>query len=117
MPSRAFQVGETDTRVDLVRPTLRTRLGAHRRTDRLLPRRADRLFDGTELRDGDDERGRLRSARSCSRPVTASSWAACRPAITLASARLGAQDVSKGLVVGAEDISGVTITVAPPPGR
>ena len=34
MPSRAFQVGETDVRVDLVRPTLRTCPGAssHHRT-------------------------------------------------------------------------------------
>ena len=36
---------------------------------------------------------------------------------SLASARVDAQDVSKGLVVGAEDISGLVITIATPPGR
>ena len=39
------------------------------------------------------------------------------PGYSLGSAQLGAQDVSQGLVVGAEDITGVSITVAEPPGR
>ena len=38
------------------------------------------------------------------------------PGYRLGSARLGAQEVSRDLVVGAEDITGVIITVAPPPG-
>jgi hypothetical protein len=39
------------------------------------------------------------------------------PGYTLASARLGSQDVSKELVVGAGDITGLTISVADPPRR
>ena len=37
------------------------------------------------------------------------------PGYTLGSARLGNQDVSKGVPVGGEDISGLVITIADPP--
>ena len=37
------------------------------------------------------------------------------PGYTLGSVRLGSQDVSKDLVVGTGDITGLTISVADPP--
>ena len=58
-----------------------------------------------------------RSARRCSRPVTRIELGGLPPGYSLASARLGDQEVSQGLVVGAEDISGVVITIATRAGR
>jgi hypothetical protein len=39
------------------------------------------------------------------------------PGYTLGSVRLGNQDVTTGVPVGGEDIVGLTITVANPPGH
>ena len=36
---------------------------------------------------------------------------------SLASARLGTQDLAQGLTVGAEDVTGLVITIATPAGR
>lgn len=115
MPSRVFQVGETDTRVDLVRPTLRTVSG------RIVapPSVVRRVLIGFST-----ERSYVTASASADGTFSAQVQPARHrielgglpPGYTLGSARLGAQDVSQGLVVGEKDITGVDITVAPPPG-
>ncbi len=116
MPSRGFQVGESDTRVDLVRPTTR------RVSGRLVAQRGSlpRVLLGFSTE---------RSYVTASVEADGTFSAQLQPAhhtielggltagYSLASARVDAQDVSKGLVVGAEDISGLVITIATPPGR
>jgi hypothetical protein len=114
MPSRVFQVGETDTRIDLVRPTLRTVSGRIVAPPGVLRRvligfSTERSYvtasaDGTFSAQVQPARHRIELG-------------GLPPGYTLGSARLGAQDVSQGLVVGEKDITGVDITVAPPPGR
>ena len=106
-----FQVGTTDSRIDLVRPIV------HRVTGRLvgpknvLPRvligfATDKSYvtatvsaDGTFSAD-------LQPARHIIE------LGGLPPAYSLGSARLGSQDVSKGLTVGAQDLSGLEIAVA-----
>jgi hypothetical protein len=114
MPSRVFQVGETDTRVDLVRPTLRTVSGRIVAPPAVVRRvligfsTPTSYVTATAGADG-----------SFSAQVQPASHrielGGLPPGYTLASARLGTQEVSQGLVVGAENVTGVTITVAPPP--
>lgn len=116
MPSRAFQVGETDTRIDLVRPTLRTVSG------RIVapPGVVRRVLIGFST-----ERSYVTATASADGSFTAQVQPARHhielgglpPGYTLGSARLGTQDVSQGLVVGGENVTGVTLTVAPPPGQ
>jgi hypothetical protein len=113
MPSRVFQVGATDTRVDLVRPTLRTVSGRIVAEKGSLPR----VLIGFST---------ARSYVTASMGADGTFSAQLQPArhtielgglpvgYSLASVRLGAQDVSQGVVVGAGDISGLVITVAPP---
>jgi hypothetical protein len=115
MPSRAVQVGETDTRVDLVRPTLRTVSG------RIVapPGVVRRVLIGFST-----ERSYVTATASADGSFTTQVQPARHhielgglpPGYTLGTARLGTQDVSQGLTVGAENVTGVTITVAPPPG-
>ena len=116
MPSRAFQVGETDTRIDLVRPTLRTVSG------RIVapPGVVRRVLIGFST-----ERSYVTATASADGSFTAQVQPARHhielgglpPGYTLGSARLGTQDVSQGLVVSGENVTGVTLTVAPPPGQ
>jgi len=115
MPSRAFQVGEADARIDLVRPTLRTVSG------RIVasPAVVRRVLIGFST-----ERSYVTATASADGSFSAQVQPATHhielgglpPGYTLGSARAGTRDVSKGLVVGAENVSDVTITVAPPPG-
>lgn len=114
MPSRAVQVGETDTRVDLVRPTLRTLSG------RIVaqPRVLRRVLIGFST-----ERSYVTATTNADGSFSAHVQPARHrielgglpPGYTLGSARLGNQDVSKGVPVGGEDISGLVITIADPP--
>ncbi len=109
-------MGETDARVDLVRPTQRRvtgRLVAQTGADPrlILGFTTDHSYvtangsaDGTFT-------GQLQPA------THAIELAGIPIGYSLASARLGSQDVSKRLVVGAEDISGLEIRVAVPPRR
>ena len=116
MPSRAFQVGEADARVDLVRPTLRKVSG------RIVapPNVVRRVLVGFST-----ERSYVTATTSADGSFSALVQPARHtielgglpPGYTLGAARLGNQDVSTGVVVGGEDITGLTITVAPPPGR
>jgi hypothetical protein len=115
MPSRAVQVGETDARVELVRPTLRTVSG------RIVaePAVLRRVLIGFST-----ERSYVTTTASADGSFSAQVQPASHrielgglpPGYRLGSARLGTQDVSQGLVVGAENLTGITITVAPPPG-
>ena len=114
MPSRPLQVGETDVRVILVRPTLRTVSG------RIVapPRVVRRVLVGFST-----ERSYVTATTSADGSFSAQLQPARHrielgglpPGYTLGSARLGNQDVSKGVPVGGEDISGLVITIADPP--
>ena len=116
MPSRAFQVAETDARIDLVRPALRKVSG------RIVapPSVVRRVLVGFST-----ERSYVTATTSADGSFSALVQPARHtielgglpPGYTLGSARLGNQDVSKGVSVGGEDVEGLTITVAPPPGR
>jgi hypothetical protein len=116
MPSHAFQVGETDTRVELARPTLRRvsgRLVAQRGS---LPRvllgfATERSYVTADVKADGTFSAQLQPARHTIE------LGGLTAGYALASARLDAQDVTKGLEVGAEDISGLVITVATPGGR
>jgi Carboxypeptidase regulatory-like domain len=116
MPSHPFQVGETDTRVDLVRPIVR------RVTGRLVAQRGSlprlllgfstaRSYVTADVRPDGTFGAQLQPARHTIE------LGGLTAGYSLASARVDAQDVSKGLVVGAEDISGLVITVAAPAAR
>jgi hypothetical protein len=111
MPSRAFQVGDTDTRIDLVRPTLRTISG------RIVapPGVLRRVLVGFST-----ERSYVTATMSADGSFSAQVQPARHrielgglpPGYSLTSAQLGSQDVSRGLVVGAADIADLVITVA-----
>jgi hypothetical protein len=114
MPSRAFDVGESDARIDLVRPTLRTISG------RVVapPRVIRRVLVGLAT-----ERSYVTATASADGSFIMQVQPARHtielgglpPGYTLGSARLGDQDVSKGVQVGGQDLSGLVITIAPPP--
>jgi hypothetical protein len=114
MPSRPFQVGATDMRIDLVRPVV------HRVTGRLvgpknvLPRvligfATEKSYVTATVGPDGTFSAQLQPARHVIE------LGGLPPGFTLGSARLGNQDVAQGLSVGGSDVSGVTITVAPPP--
>jgi hypothetical protein len=115
MPSRAVQVSETDTRIDLVRPTLRAVSGRIVAPPAVLRRVLIGFATPTSY---------VTATASADGSFTAQVQPASHrielgglpPGYTLGSARLGSQEVSQALVVGAESVTGVTITVAPPPG-
>lgn len=111
MPSRAFQVGETDTQIDLVRPTLRRVAG------RIVapPNVQRRVLVGfaTERSYVTATMGADGSFVALVQPARHTiELGGLPPDSFLGSARLGSQDVSKGLVVGAQDLTGLEITVA-----
>jgi len=112
MPSRAFTVGETDTRVDLVRPTLRTIRGrvvvpAGPLPYGVLGFSTDTSYVGASINADGTFRVELQPARH---DVVV---AGLPSGYSLDSVRLGSQDVTTGLVVGADDISGLVVTVSP----
>ena len=115
MPSRPFQVGETDVRIDLVRPALRTISGrivappdVVRRV--LIGFATDHSYvTATTTADGSFS-ARVQPANHFIE------LGGLPPGYSLGSARLGPQDVSKaGVIVVGEDIGGLVITVSPPP--
>jgi hypothetical protein len=111
MPSRAIQVGETDARVDLVRPALRRVSGRVEAPKGVLSRvlvgfsTQTSYVTATMSADGSFSAD-LQPARHTIE------LGGLPPDSSLATARLGAQELSQGLVVGAEDVSGLIITVA-----
>ena len=111
MPSRPFQVGGADTRIDLVRPVV------HRVTGRLVgPKNVlPRVLIGFAT-----EKSYVTASVNADGTFTADLQPARHvielgglpPAYSLGSARLGSQDVSKGVDVGTQDVSGLVITVS-----
>jgi hypothetical protein len=116
MPSRPFQVGESDARIDLVRPTLRTVSG------RLVgpPGVLHRVLIGFST-----ERSYVTATASADGSFTAQVQPARHrielgglpPGYSLGAVHLGNQDVSQGVPVGDKDVTGLVITLATPPGR
>jgi len=115
MPSRVVQVGETDVRVDLVRPTMRTVSGRIVASPDVLRR----VLIGFST-----ERSYVTATANADGSFSAQVQPARHrielgglpPGYTLGSARLATQDVAQQLLVGTDNVTGVTITVAPPPG-
>jgi hypothetical protein len=111
MPSRAFQVGEADVRLDLARPTLRTVSG------RIVapPNVVRRVLVGFAT-----EHSYVTATTNADGTFTAQVQPARHvielgglpPGFALTSARLGTQDVSKGVVVSGTDVTGLVITAA-----
>jgi hypothetical protein len=115
MPSRPFQVGETDAQIELVRPTLRTVTGRIVGPPGVLHRvligfSTDRSYvTATTTADG--------SFTALVQPARHRiELGGLPPGYRLSAARLGNQDVMQGVPVGNSDVSGLVITIAPPPG-
>jgi hypothetical protein len=114
MPSRVVQVGETDARIDLVRPTLRTISGRIVAPSRVVRR----VLIGFST-----ERSYVTAATNADGSFSAHVQPARHrielgglpPGYTLASARVGNQEVTQGVSVGGEDVSDLVITIAEPP--
>jgi hypothetical protein len=111
MPSRAVQVGETDTRVDLVRPTTRTVSGRIVAPPAVVRRvligfsTQTSYVTATASQDG--------SFSAQVQPATHRiELGGLPPGYSLDSVRLGNQDVTKGVPVGGADVSGLVITLA-----
>lgn len=114
MPSRAFMLGETDARIDLVRPALRTVRGrvvvpAGPIPYTLLSFFTDTSHETVHLDAGGAFRVQLQPARH------AISADGLPSGYSLASVRRGTQDVTSGLVVGADDVSDLVVTLSAPP--
>ena len=113
MPSRAFRVEETDVRLDLARPTLRTVSGRVVVQKGPLPYGwlgflTEQSYETAHINADGTFRTQLQPARH------KVELAGMPGGYSLASVRLGTQDLSQAVTVGAGDISGIVITVAPP---
>ena len=114
MPSRSFTVGDTDLRVDLVRPAMRTVSGRV-----VVPRgpipytwlgfSTDTSYETARVEADGTFRVQLQTARH------AVALAGLPPGYSQGSVRLGSQDVTSGLAVGANDITGLEVNVVAPP--
>jgi hypothetical protein len=114
MPSRAFRVEETDVRVELVRPTLRTVTGRVVVQNGPLPYgwlgfSTESSYMTAHISADGTFQTQLQPARH------KVELAGMPGGYSLASVRLGTEDASEGLAVGDRDISGLVITVSPPP--
>jgi hypothetical protein len=112
MPSRAFTVGEADARIDLVRPPSRTIRGRVVASVGPLPYAVlgfstDTSYVGAPINADGTFQAQLQPARH---EVVV---AGLPSGYSLSSVRLGSRDVSNGLVVGADDLSGLVVTIAP----
>jgi hypothetical protein len=111
MPSRPFQVSTTDTRLDLVRPVV------HRVTGRFVgPKNVvSRVLIGFAT-----EKSYVTATVNPDGTFSALLQSATHmielgglpPAFSLGTARLGSRDVSKGLAIAGQDVSGLEITVS-----
>ena len=110
MPSRAVQVGEIDTRVDLVRPTVRTVSG------RIMapPAVVRRVLIGFAT-----ERSYVTATTKADGSFSAQVQPARHkvelgglpPGYSLATVHLGSQDVTQGVPVSDKDVTGLVITL------
>ena len=113
MPSRAFHVGETDVRVDLARPILRSISG------RVVVQKGPLPYgwlgfstESSYMTAHINADGTFRTELQPARHMV--ELAGMPGGYSLASVRLGTQDLQRGVAVGTGDISGLIITVAPP---
>jgi hypothetical protein len=111
MPSRAVQVGETDTRVDLVRPTVRTVSGRIMAPPAVVRRvligfaTEHSYVTATTKADGSFS-AQVQPARH------KVELGGLPPGYSLAAVHLGTQDLSQGVLVGDKDVTGLVITLA-----
>ena len=113
MPSRTFRVEESDMRVDLVRPTLRSVSGRIVVKSGPLPYgwlgfETVSSYETAHINPDGTFRTQLQPARH------KVELAGMPGGYSLSSVRLGNQDLSQGVVVGSSDVTGLVITVAPP---
>jgi hypothetical protein len=113
MASRAFLVDESDVRVDLVRPTLRTVSGRIVVQNGPLPYgwlgfETESSYETAHISADGTFRTRLQPARH------KVELAGMPGGYGLASVRLGNQDLTQGVVVGSGDITGLVIAVSSP---
>ena len=113
MASLPFTVGESDTRIDLVRPVVQTvsgRVVAERGPlpTALLAFTTEVSYVSTPINPDGTFSTQLQRARHT---VDLGGMPA---GYSLGSVRLGTQDVTRGLEVGAADVTGVVITLAAP---
>lgn len=116
MPSQIVRVNGADTRTDLVRPTLRTISGRIVAPPAVVRRvligfSTDRSYvtaapkpDGTFTAFVQPDRHRIELG-------------GLPPGYRLGTAQLGGQDVTQGVPVAGQDVSGLVINVAAPPGK
>lgn len=111
MPSRSFQLGEADARVDLVRPIVRRVTGRVEASKEILARVLVGFVTQTSY-----VTARVNADGSFSADLQPArhtiELGGLPPDSSLGTARLGAQDLAQGLVVGGNDISGLVITIA-----
>jgi hypothetical protein len=113
MPSRTFRVEESDVRVDLVRPTLRTVSGRIVVKSGPIPYgwlgfETISSYETAHINPDGTFRTQLQPARH------KVELAGMPGGYLLSSVRLGNQDLTQGVVVGSGDVTGLVITVSPP---
>ena len=113
MPSRAFRVEESDVRVDLVRPTLRSVSGRIVVQNGPIPYgwlgfETTSSYETAHIDPDGTFRTQLQPARH------KVELAGMPGGYSLSSVRMGNQDLSQGVVVGSSDVTGLVITVSPP---
>ena len=113
MPSRAFRVERNDTRVDLVRPALRTVTGRVVVENGPLPYGwlgflTESSYVTAHIGADGSFRAQLQSARHTVE------LAGMPGGYSLGSVRLGSTDAAQGVTVEGSDLSGLVITVSPP---
>ena len=112
MPSQVFDVNEADVRFDLVRPTLRTVTGRVVAQTGPLPFAllafvTDQSYVGASISADGTFNAQVQPGRHLAE------MASMPPGYSIASVRLGGQDVSRGVEVSDGDVSGLVVTVAP----
>jgi hypothetical protein len=112
-PSRTFRVEESDVRVDLVRPTLRTVSGRIVVKSGPIPYgwlgfETISSYETAHINPDGTFRTQLQPARH------KVELAGMPGGYLLSSVRLGNQDLTQGVVVGSGDVTGLVITVSPP---
>jgi Carboxypeptidase regulatory-like domain len=113
MPSRTFRVEESDVRVDLVRPTLRSVSGRIVVKSGPLPYgwlgfETVSSYETAHIDPDGTFRTQLQPARH------KVELAGMPGGYSLSSVRLGNQDLTQGVTVGSSDVTGLVITVSPP---
>ena len=111
MPSRPLQVGESDTRIDLVRPTVRTVSGRIVAAPDVLRRvligfATERSYVTATTKADGSFTAQVQPARHVIE------LGGLPPGYSLASVKLGNQDLTRGVPVESSDVSDLVITLA-----